>query len=169
MLALEGTRQSTFRALWSNDLARVEHTGHNRYQSSDLARGRSGERTGTRRLAFARFTNWHDSENPQDAAGLPSQRHSVHPAPGSRNLCFLAPEYQSGSSIFCISNVTDEEKSICLADINLISIDQWRDLISGEHYRDIGKQLKLLPIRQCGLATRIPMKILSLRRRTRLV
>ena len=65
-----------------------------------------------------------------------------------------------------ISNVTDGERSICLADINLISIDQWQDLISGELYQDIEEQLRLRPIKQCGSATRIPMKILSLRRRT---
>ena len=60
-------------------------------------------------------------------------------------FAFWRQSINRDQSIFCISNVTDEEKSICLADINLISIDLWQDLISGEHYQDIEEHLELRP------------------------
>ncbi|MEC9335345.1 MAG: alpha-amylase, partial [Pseudomonadota bacterium] len=33
-------------------------------------------------------------------------------------------------SIFCISNISDEEQTILLSDINLIGTDNWIDLIT---------------------------------------
>ena len=51
-------------------------------------------------------------------------------------------------SIFCINNVTDKDIAIPLATINLISLDKWVDLISGEEFTDLHKDLKLSPY-QC--------------------
>ena len=80
------------------------------------------------------------------------KQHAFHPNAtqytlhlGHEIFAFWRQSINRDQSIFCISNVTDEEKSICLADINLISIDLWQDLISGEHYQDIGEHLKLRP------------------------
>ena len=71
-------------------------------------------------------------------------------------FAFWRQSINRDQSIFCISNVTDEEKSICLADINLISIDQWQDLISGEPYQDIGEQLRLRPYQTVWISNKNP-------------
>jgi sucrose phosphorylase len=47
--------------------------------------------------------------------------------------------------VFCLFNITAEEQTINLADINLIGTDKWADLISGEQYEDLGGQLILTP------------------------
>ena len=48
-------------------------------------------------------------------------------------------------SIFCITNVTDENREFSLMDINLIGFDQWRDLISNKTLSDIHSQITLKP------------------------
>ena len=50
-------------------------------------------------------------------------------------------------SIFAISNVTNEEKSLSLADVNLIAGDSWWDLISGHIITDIEGEFTLSPYR----------------------
>ena len=55
-------------------------------------------------------------------------------------------------SIFCISNVTDEEQSILLSDINLIGTDNWIDLISREQVEDVLGFMQLKPYQTVWLS-----------------
>ena len=55
-------------------------------------------------------------------------------------------------SIFCISNVTDEEQSILLSDINLIGTDNWIDLISREQVEDVLGFMQLKPYQNVWLS-----------------
>ncbi len=48
-------------------------------------------------------------------------------------------------SIFCIHNITNEQVSIPLSRINLISLDSWTDLITGKMYEDLHEELVLAP------------------------
>ncbi len=48
-------------------------------------------------------------------------------------------------SIFAITNVTQDEKTLSLADINLIAGDTWQDLISGHILVDIESDYRLAP------------------------
>lgn len=48
-------------------------------------------------------------------------------------------------SIFCVSNISNEEQSILMSDINLIGTDHWVDLISGETIEDDSGYLHLTP------------------------
>ncbi|RDV27339.1 alpha-amylase [Alteromonas aestuariivivens] len=48
-------------------------------------------------------------------------------------------------SIFCISNITDEEQSILLSDINLIGTDNWLDLISRDQINSSAGFIQLKP------------------------
>ncbi|MBU2976774.1 sugar phosphorylase [Alteromonas sp. C1M14] len=48
-------------------------------------------------------------------------------------------------SIFCVSNVTNEEQSILLSSINLIGTDKWMDLITRDELHDVSGFLKLKP------------------------
>lgn len=48
-------------------------------------------------------------------------------------------------SIFAVTNVTDQQKTLSLADINLIAGDLWSDLISGQSIADIEGNFALAP------------------------
>ncbi len=48
-------------------------------------------------------------------------------------------------SIFCIYNITNEVQSFALKDVNLIELDEWRDLISGYKYHDSREDITLQP------------------------
>ncbi|MCU7554041.1 sugar phosphorylase [Alteromonas sp. ASW11-19] len=47
--------------------------------------------------------------------------------------------------VFCISNISNEEQSVLLSDINLIGTDNWIDLISREKIKDVSGFLQLRP------------------------
>ena len=48
-------------------------------------------------------------------------------------------------SVFCVSNVTNEEQSILLSSINLIGADKWMDLITRDEIEDVGGFMQLKP------------------------
>ena len=48
-------------------------------------------------------------------------------------------------SVFCVSNVTNEEQSILLSSINLIGTDKWMDLITRDEIEDVGGFMQLKP------------------------
>ena len=48
-------------------------------------------------------------------------------------------------SIFCIHNISNKDCSIALRDINMIELDNWRDLISGYKYLDYRETISLKP------------------------
>ena len=48
-------------------------------------------------------------------------------------------------SIFCITNITRNEKKFALIDINLIGFDSWFDLISGDLITDLSSSINLNP------------------------
>ena len=48
-------------------------------------------------------------------------------------------------SIFCLNNVTDKAIEVPLSSLNLINLDSWRDLITGEAFADLQQTLTLGP------------------------
>ncbi|MEC8373678.1 MAG: alpha-amylase, partial [Pseudomonadota bacterium] len=48
-------------------------------------------------------------------------------------------------SIFCVSNISDEEQTIALTDINLIGTDNWIDLITRDEICLSDSALTLMP------------------------
>jgi sucrose phosphorylase len=48
-------------------------------------------------------------------------------------------------SIFCISNITTEEQSLLLSDINLIDNENWFDILTRETCGDQNSSLQLQP------------------------
>ncbi|QDP02397.1 sugar phosphorylase [Thalassotalea sp. PS06] len=48
-------------------------------------------------------------------------------------------------SVFCISNVTCEPQELSLADLNLIDLDEWGDLITGTQYTNVRECITLAP------------------------
>lgn len=73
---------------------------------------------------------------------------------GDQLFGFWRQSVKRDQSIFCISNVTDQEIAIPLNSINLISLDKWTDLISGEVFQDLRKELKLAPYQSVWLSNK---------------
>lgn len=63
-------------------------------------------------------------------------------------FCFWRQSRDRMQSIFAIHNMTDSLQQIAVSDLNLISGDQWRDLLTDTPVIDIGGSLELAPY-QC--------------------
>lgn len=64
---------------------------------------------------------------------------------GDQVFGFWRQSIKRDQSIFCIHNISDEEISIPLSSINLISQDDWTDLVSGTEFPDLQECLILRP------------------------
>jgi len=64
---------------------------------------------------------------------------------GDQLFGFWRQSLKRDQSIFCIHNIADEEISIPLSSINLISLDSWMDLVSGREFGDLHDSLTLKP------------------------
>lgn len=59
-------------------------------------------------------------------------------------------------SVFAVTNVTNENKLLALADINLIAGDPWWDLVSGESIQDIEGDISMAPYQTVWISNREP-------------
>lgn len=57
-------------------------------------------------------------------------------------------------SIFAVANVSSEAQSLALSQLNLISIDEWGDLVSGHKIRERGGEIQIQPYQVCWLSNR---------------
>lgn len=64
---------------------------------------------------------------------------------GDEIFGFWRQSQKRDQSIFCLHNVTDREVHIPISSVNLISLDNWVDLISGYDYTDIRQDVTLKP------------------------
>ena len=60
-------------------------------------------------------------------------------------------------SIFCISNISDQEQSILLSDINLIGTDTWIDLITRDEIHNTNEFLTLRPYQTVWISNQDPI------------
>jgi len=60
-------------------------------------------------------------------------------------FAFWRQSQDRSQSIFCIYNVTDSTQSFALSDVNLIELDNWRDLMTGHEYNDPREDVILAP------------------------
>ncbi len=60
-------------------------------------------------------------------------------------FAFWRQSQDRAQSIFCIYNITNEVQQFALKDVNLIELDDWRDLISGHQYVDPREDIVLQP------------------------
>ncbi len=73
---------------------------------------------------------------------------------GDQLFGFWRQSVKRDQSIFCISNISDQEVAIPLSSINLINLDKWVDLISGEVFNDLHKELTLAPYQSVWLSNK---------------
>jgi len=150
MLALEGIPAVYIQSLFGsrNDYRRLEHTGRNRsinrhiWQVDDLEQTLA-DKDSTHARVFDELNRLIDIRKQQSAFHPNATQFTLHL--GTEVFAFWRQSMSRNQSIFCLSNVTDQIQLINLTDINLISTDSWRDLISDENIADLGSQLHLQP------------------------
>jgi sucrose phosphorylase len=150
MMALEGIPAVYVHSFFGtgNDYRRLEHTGRNRAINrhiwqwdelhaalADKARHHGAVFAGLRHLLAVRR---------RQAAFHPNAtQYTLHL--GTRVFGFWRQSMDRSQSIFCVSNVTPESRTVRLADINLISTDRWWDLIAGTEVDLAAPALQLEP------------------------
>ena len=78
-------------------------------------------------------------------------QYTLHPMNKSL-FAFWRQSIHRDQSIFCIHNLSDRTQELLLSDINLICIDPWCDLLSGQIIEDIRDRFILQPY-QCAWIT----------------
>lgn len=159
MLALEGIPAVYIQSLFGsrNDYRRLEHTGRNRSINRHIWQIRELEKT----LADKESDHSKVFDELTRLLGIRKKQPAFHPNAtqftlhlGTEIFAFWRQSMNRDQSIFCLSNVTDTQQLINLADINLISTDPWQDLISGEILKDLGGQLSMQPYQTLWISNR---------------
>jgi len=138
MLALEGVPGIYIHSLvaTNNDIERVENTGQNRsinrhkwdfYQLKSVLSDPGSHHS----KVLEQLTNLINIRTQQSAFHPNAVQFTLNL--GNEVFAFWRQSLKRDQSIFCIYNVTDKKVSIPLSAVNLISLDQWTDLISGSH------------------------------------
>lgn len=73
---------------------------------------------------------------------------------GAQLFGFWRQSADRKQSIFCIYNISLERKTLNLGDINLVNMDQWKDLISDKCLDDLQAELELMPYQSVWLSNR---------------
>jgi sucrose phosphorylase len=150
MLALEGIPAVYIQSLFGsrNDYGRLKHTGRNRSINRHIWQVKELEQTLANKESdhaqvFKELRRLLKVRKNQSAFHPNATQFTLHL--GTAVFAFWRQSMNRDQSIFCLSNVTAEVQLINLSDINLISTDTWRDLISEEVLPDLGSQLSLQP------------------------
>lgn len=150
MFALEGIPAIYIQSFFGseNDFRRLEHTGRNRsinrhiWNEEELEQALKDE-TKHHRSIFAEIKRLLVIRGKHSAFHPNATQYTLHM--GKSVFAFWRQSINRDQSIFALSNITNTTQKIKLADINLISTDNWIDLISDYNYTDLDEQLVLKP------------------------
>jgi sucrose phosphorylase len=159
MLALEGIPAFYIHSLLAtgNDYARLENTGNNRainrhqWHYADLESA----------LADARTQHHQVLQQLKALIAIRRRQAAFHPNAtqftlqlGRKLFGFWRQSLDKRQSIFCVSNISDEAQTLSLANLNLTSTDNWRDLIGLIEYGALTETLELAPYQTVWLSNR---------------
>ncbi|RTE64730.1 alpha-amylase [Amphritea opalescens] len=74
---------------------------------------------------------------------------------GEQLFGFWRQSIDRTQNIFCLNNISAEPASLSLSDLNLISTQDWSDLLSGQHYEDLQGAILLAPYQSVWLSNTI--------------
>jgi sucrose phosphorylase len=159
MLSLEGVPGIYIHSLLAtqNYIEGVERTRHNRtinrykWQFDEIEEKLADEKTHHHKV-FNELSKLVQIRRKQAAFHPNAIQYTLHL--GDEVFAFWRQSIARDQSIFCFHNVTDQTISIPLSSVNLISLDQWRDLISGEIFQDIRDVLTLKPYQAVWLSNK---------------
>lgn len=150
MLGLEGIPGIYIQSLFGsrNDYTRLEHTGRNRsinrniWQESVLE-SELENKDSMHGKVFAELNRLLGIRRIQPAFHPNATQFTLHL--GEKVFAFWRQSIDRSQSVFSLSNISSQKQTLNLADINLISTDDWRDLIGEMPVSDLGGQLELAP------------------------
>ncbi|MEM9509063.1 MAG: alpha-amylase family glycosyl hydrolase [Cyanobacteria bacterium P01_E01_bin.35] len=158
MMALEGIPAvyiHSFLATPNNHLG-VEKTGRNRsinryqwnYQELEQ---KLSDPNSAQSIVMQKMSCLIQIRRRQPAFHPNATQYTLHPMNKSL-FAFWRQSIDRDQSIFCINNLSDRTQKLNLSDINLICIDPWHDLLSGQVIEDISDHFMLQPY-QCAWIT----------------
>jgi len=164
MLALEGIPAFYFHSLFAthNDEKRLKKTGQNRsinrhrWELSALEEALSNG--SEHQQAFEALSHLILIRKNNPAFHPNATQFTLHmPTSGHLNhiFAFWRQSMNREQSIFCINNVTNAPQGISLADLNLVTLDEWQDLLSGECYNDHKACIELAPYQSLWLSNKV--------------
>ncbi len=153
MMAVEGIPAMYIHSLLatSNDLAGVTRTGRNRSinraqldfpELQQMLADESNDRT----IVFQELIRRLRIRSEQPAFHPNATQFTLQP--GEPYFAFWRQSQDRSQSIFAIHNMTDQAQDLRLTDLNLISLSDWMDLLSGEVYPDQTATIEVQPY-QC--------------------
>ena len=126
-----------------NDHQRMENTGHNRsinrhqwqYDELEVLLGdnqvdKQFSEKNHHKKVFAELKRLLTIRQQQKAFHPNATQFTLHL--GDAIFAYWRQSHDRKQSIFCISNISDSEQEFMVSDINLVSTDDWHDLISGK-------------------------------------
>ncbi len=153
MLGLEGIPAIYIHSLLatSNDEEGLNRTGHNR----SINRHKWDDELLRKQLSDPSTNQAVVSEELLRRVRIRSQQPSFHPSATQFTLQLTEPFFafwrqcqDRSQSIFCIHNMTAEIQTLRLADLNLISLNKWRDLLTNSKFDDLTESIAVQPY-QC--------------------
>ncbi|WP_237065782.1 sugar phosphorylase [Microbulbifer guangxiensis] len=159
MLALEGIPAFYIHSLVgsTNDYARVEEHGHNRainrrqWQEEELNE-KLADRGSHHHRVFYRLRELIQLRREQAAFHPNATQFTLHL--GEQIFAFWRQSLDRRQSIFCLNNISDREQTVLLSSLNLIGIDQWKDVISGQVFEDMIGEITLAPYQTMWITNR---------------
>jgi sucrose phosphorylase len=150
MLSLEGIPGLYIHSLLGtgNDYEKVKHTNHNRsinrhqWDYEELVTQLGQEWTQHAKV-FERLTHLIKLRANQPAFHPNATQFTLHL--GENMFGFWRQSMDRRQSIFCINNISDEVINLSLSDINLISTDNWKDLVTGDVFDSIELGIEVQP------------------------
>lgn len=153
MMGLEGIPAFYIHSLLAtpNDLDGLQKTGHNRsinrrkLDYAEVIDDLNDSRT-TRSIVFTELTRRLRIRRTQAAFHPNATQFTLQLDPVF--FAFWRQSTNRQESTFAIHNMTAKPQELRLGDLNLISLNHWHDLLSGDEYSDLGETLTLKPY-QC--------------------
>ncbi len=150
VLALEGIPAIYVHSLLAtgNDYERKAASGHNRginrhQWDYDLLKGHLSDSDSQHYQVFSRLKSLIALRIEQPAFHPNATQYTLHL--GDQIFAFWRQSLNRHQSIFAIHNISDQTQTIPLTAINLVGTDDWIDLVTGNHYRDLHGFLELKP------------------------
>lgn len=150
MLGLEGIPAFYIHSLVAtrNDYEKLELSHHNRainrhqWDYADLKSKLSDTESEHHRV-FKQLSKLIELRKQQPAFHPNATQFTLHLS--EQLFGFWRQSMDRTQSIFCIHNLSDCEQRLSLADINLISTDDWHDLISGQSFNALDQSINMRP------------------------
>lgn len=156
MLALEGIPGIYFQSLLGsrNDYKRVLETDHfrsiNRHHwQYDELQGQLKDQSTHHSRIFSEMKRLIALRTKQPAFHPNATQFTLHL--GEYIFGFWRQSIDRKQSIFCINNISDKPVNLLLSDLNLISTDEWHDLLQNAEFDNLHESLELQPYQSLWL------------------